>query len=187
MGGRARYEINKNCCEHASTQKTSHSIKELERMHRREGKKRAIEQYILRMFIVEKEFFVVVTRPEYEGGNFNRTCGLTIIYVTFAGNLGSVPRRQQGTNHPQIENCTQQKMNCFCQNSNTTMSISYRCITCINNATETAEYFYSRRCPPSRHHSRELCFIRQRTKIGIGANIINLFNFISFICKAGSL
>lgn len=38
------------------------------------------------------------------------------------------------------ENCTQQKMNCFCQNSSTTMrgNFLYSCTTCINNAMEMA-------------------------------------------------
>lgn len=61
-GGGKLSEINKNCFEHASTQKTSHFIKELQRIvHRRECMARewqAVEQYILRMFIAEKNPFL---------------------------------------------------------------------------------------------------------------------------------
>lgn len=74
-------DINKNRFEHASTQKTSHFIKELHRLCA--FGRQAIEQFILRMFIVEKESLFASARlccycekagPEYEGGNFNRSC-----------------------------------------------------------------------------------------------------------------
>lgn len=150
-------EINKNSFEHASTQKTSHFIKELG-MHRlSKASNRAI--YPANVYCWKESFCrffpAVITRPEYEGGNFNRSYGLMIIHVTRKALSTSFFTPLQS---PWMGNGAQRKMNCICQNS-----IQWKfpsCITCINNAMEMAKIFLC-------SHFAELCFVVKSSKMCI--------------------